>query len=131
MIQKVFFILFLLGLSLNSFAQSEFSDNTIYTFCDELAMYSKGDDQLIMFLNENLKFKPNSINEIDCTKVIISFIIEKDGTTSNHHFQKPTQLLNIEEVKRVFRLLDKFKAGKINGAVVRSLYSIPMFISFE
>lgn len=129
--QKVFFILFFLGLSLNSLAQNEFSDSTVYRFCDEYAEYSKGDKELIMFLNENLKFKPNSINEIDCTKVIISFIIEKDGTTSNHHLQKPTNIIDIKEVERIFKLLDKFNAGKIDGKAVRSIYTIPIFLHFE
>lgn len=128
---KVFFYLPILFLSLNSFGQASSADSTVYRFCEQPAEYLKRDTELIRNLSEYLKFKTASIDEAGCSKIIISFIIEIDSSISNIHFPKPTKLLDLKEVEQSFKLLSKFKPAQNNSIPVRSLYTVPIHISYE
>lgn len=81
------------------------------------------------FLQKNLRF-PGAAQDAGVSgKVLLSFIIEKDGTLSNIKVDRPAGYGFDEEALRVLKLAKAWKPGVQNGQNVRVRYSIP--ISFQ
>jgi len=78
------------------------------------------------FLNKNLRFPSAAQEEGISGKVILSFIIEKDGHLSNIAVDRPAGHGFDEEALRVLKLAKAWKPGMQNGQPVRVKYSIPI-----
>jgi protein TonB len=78
------------------------------------------------FLNKNLRFPSAAQEEGISGKVILSFIIEKDGHLSNITVDRPAGHGFNEEALRVLKLAKAWKPGMQNGQPVRVKYSIPI-----
>jgi protein TonB len=81
------------------------------------------------FLQKNLRFPAVAQEQGVSGKVLLSFIIEKDGTLSNIKVDRPAGYGFDEEALRVLKLAKAWKPGEQNGQNVRVRYSIP--ISFQ
>jgi protein TonB len=85
-----------------------------------------GESAWAKFLNKNLRYPiPAQENGIS-GKVILSFIIEKDGSLSNIVVQSPAGHGFDEEALRVLKLAKAWKPGMQNGQPVRVRYAIPI-----
>jgi protein TonB len=78
------------------------------------------------FLNKNLRFPPVAQEDGVSGRVILSFIIEKNGTLSNITVDRPAGHGFDEEALRVLKLAKAWKPGMQNGQPVRVKYSIPI-----
>lgn len=78
------------------------------------------------FLNNNLRFPPAAQEDGISGKVLLSFIIEKDGHLSNITVDRPAGHGFDEEALRVLKLAKAWKPGMQNGQPVRVKYSIPI-----
>jgi periplasmic protein TonB len=78
------------------------------------------------FLQKNLRFPAVAQEEGESGRVIVSFVIEKDGSLSNIMVEKPAGHGFDEEAMRVLKLAKAWKPGKQNGLPVRVRYMIPI-----
>ncbi|WP_295794017.1 energy transducer TonB [Mucilaginibacter sp.] len=78
------------------------------------------------FLNKNLRFPAVAQEDGVSGRVLLSFIIEKDGSLSNIVVDKPAGHGFDEEALRVLKLAKAWKPGMQNGQAVRVKYSIPI-----
>ena len=78
------------------------------------------------FLNKNLRFPAEAQEEGVNGRVLLSFIIEKDGSLSNIVVDKGSGHGFDEEALRVLKLAKAWKPGMQNGQPVRVKYSIPI-----
>jgi TonB family protein len=93
---------------------------------DEIAEYPGGIDKLRQFLGANIKYPSEAIeNNVD-GKVILSFIVEKDGAISNIKVTKSLGFGCDEEVIRVLKLSAKWTPAQLNGEPVRYTYNLPV-----
>lgn len=81
------------------------------------------------FLQKNLRFPAVAQEKGVSGRVLMSFIIEKDGTLSNIKVDREAGYGFDEEATRVLKLAKAWKPGVQNGQNVRVRYSIP--ISFQ
>jgi protein TonB len=78
------------------------------------------------FLRQNIKYPAEAIRKQIEGKVIINFIVEKDGSVSN------VKVLNgigggcDEEALRVIKLMPRWNPGKQSGMPVRVLFNLPI-----
>ena len=59
-------------------------------------------------------------------RVIFSFVVEKDGSTSNYTLLKSPDKILSAEVERVFKTTPKWEAGEQGGEKVRVKYTVPI-----
>jgi len=85
-----------------------------------------GDKAWAKFLSKNLRFPPAAQEESVSGRVILSFIIEKDGSLSNITVERPAGHGFDEEALRVLKLAKAWKPGMQNGQPVRVKYTIPV-----
>jgi len=88
-----------------------------------------GDKAWSKFLSRNLRFPPEAQDMKVSGRVIVGFIIEKDGTLSNITVERPAGNGFDEEALRVLKLAKAWKPGIQNGQPVRVKFEIP--ISFQ
>lgn len=85
-----------------------------------------GVDAWAKFLNRNLRFPPAAQEAGISGRVIVSFVIEKDGHLTDITIVKGAGYGMDEEAMRVLKLAKPWNPGKQNGNPVRVRYSIPM-----
>ncbi len=78
------------------------------------------------FLGKNLRFPPAAQEDGVSGRVILSFIIEKDGSLSSIAVDRPAGHGFDEEALRVLKLAKAWKPGMQNGRPVRVKYEIPI-----
>lgn len=85
-----------------------------------------GDAAWAKFLKKNLRFPVEAQEEGISGRVLLSFIIEKDGHLSDITVDRPAGYGFDEEALRVLKLAKAWKPGMQNGQPVRVKYSIPI-----
>jgi protein TonB len=85
-----------------------------------------GDKAWTKFLSKNLRFPYAAQQEGVSGRVILSFIIEKDGSLSNITVERAAGHGFDEEALRVLKLAKAWKPGMQNGQAVRVRYDIPI-----
>ena len=127
----------------------------VYDVCEQLPQFPGGDVKLMEFISRNIKY-PEIATENDVQgRVIVRFIVEKDGSLTNPEVLATSpgigEAIPIEvtsyktekerqdaedhnagvqalrdEAIRVVKAMPKWIPGKQNGKVVRCKYSIPV-----
>ena len=105
-------------------------DNNIYTMVEEQPEFPNGGVAgLSKFLSSNIRYpeycKKNGIQG----RVVVSFVINKNGSTSDFQVVKSVNPYLDKEALRVLGLMPKWKPGKQRGVPVRVKFTIP--ISFK
>lgn len=81
------------------------------------------------FLQENIKY-PKSAQERKIEgRVIVQFVVEKDGTPTEFKVVRSIDPALDEEALRVLKAMPKWKPGMQKGQPVRVKYTIP--VSFK
>lgn len=103
-------------------------DQEIYSIASIEAYpeFPGGEAAFAKFLSRNLKFPPLAIENSVEGKVIVSFIIEKNGELSNIKILRSVGSGCDEEAIRVLKRSPKWKAGIQNKQNVRVGYTIPI-----
>ncbi len=103
-------------------------DNPLhFRVVERLPEFPGGTLALMKWLNQQLKYPPAAQRQKIQGTVIVSFIVNKDGTTSDarilHSSAKP--LLDAEAL-RVVRMMPKWSPGEDHGKPCRTLFAIPI-----
>lgn len=102
-----------------------------YTVTDEAASYIGGEAALIKFVREKINY-PDYEKETDIQgRVLVTFIIEKDGQISNFKIIKGVSEGLNDEAKRVIKLTSQWKVGKKDGQTVRTIYNLPINFTLQ
>jgi protein TonB len=104
-------------------------DNTIYDFVQVFPEFPGGEAALYTFLAKNLKY-PKLAREIGVMgKVLVEFIVWKDGTIRDMKILRGLGSGCDEEVIRVINKMPKWKPGIQGGKRVNVMFRMP--ISFK
>jgi TonB family protein len=106
--------------------------DSAFTQVDEMPVFKGGDAGIVKFIKDSTRY-PNEAKINNITgKVLIKFIVEKDGSVSGAEIAKGSNPLLDTEAVRVVSLLPKFeKPGKNNGEIVRVNYIIPITFALK
>lgn len=132
--KKVFFLFLILGLTSLTFAQTteaetkaKQEDHSVYNTSgiEVKPDFPGGISEFYSYIGRNY-WVPN-MKDLN-GKVIVSFIIEKDGSIGDIKVIKDIGFGTAEEAIRVLQKCPKWIPGSINGQNVRVLYSLPINI---
>lgn len=88
-----------------------------------------GEAEMRKFISTNMKYPPLAIENGIKGKVMVSFVVEKNGSLSNITIKKGLGYGCDEEVIRVIKAMPPWKPGEQKGKKVRVLMTLP--ISFN
>ncbi len=114
--------------SLNVNAQEKKSDDSyvVFSVVEDEAEFPGGIDALGQFLASNIKY-PQEAKEKEITgKVIITFVVEKDGSINDIKILRDIGYGCGEEAKRIVKLMPKWKPAKQRGKFVRQQFVLPV-----
>lgn len=98
----------------------------VFTVVESEPMFPGGMDALYGFLARTIKY-PEAMRKNNIQgKVLLSFIVEKDGSLSGIKSVRDIGYGSAEEAIRVLKLSPKWKPGYQNGYAVRVQYTMPL-----
>ena len=101
----------------------------VFERAEEMPQFPGGQMGLIQYLANNTRYPEDAKKTGAQGRVVVSFIVEKDGSISNARVTKPTYSSFDDEALRVVSAMPKWTPGKVNGKPERIKYSVP--ISFK
>ena len=107
----------------------ETHDSDAFDVVEKMPEYPGGIEAFMKFLSENVRYPEAASKAGIQGRVLVNFIVEKDGSISNIHvIQKVNDYLDAEAV-RVVGAMPKWTPGMQSGKAVRVKYAVP--ISFR
>jgi protein TonB len=106
----------------------ENSDDPILTFAEQMPEFN---GELLEYLAKNIKYPTEAKENKIEGKVLVEFIVEKDGSISNTKIVKKAGYGFDEETLRVIKAMPNWKPGKQNGKPVRVSYTLPIRFSLK
>ena len=103
------------------------ADNSIYETVEQMPEYpSGGTAGLMNFISKNLKY-PTICQESGVQgRVVVSFVVNKDGSTTDFRIIRSVDKNLDKEALRVLNGMPKWKPGKQKGVPVRVRYTVPI-----
>lgn len=105
-------------------------DGAIFTIVEQMPEFPGGMEALYQFLAANIKY-PGTKDVCVVGKVIVSFVIEKDGTVSDAKVVRKLHPAFDEEALRVVKLMPKWEPGRQDGKPVRVQFNLPINFSLN
>lgn len=102
------------------------TDGPAYTSVEQVPVFPGGINAFEQFLGKNIKYPEAARNKNTQGRVIISFIVETDGTLTNFKVMRSVGDGTDEEAIRVLALSPKWTPGLQNGHKVRVAYTVPI-----
>ena len=104
----------------------------VFTEVDTLPLFTGGDKEIINFIINNTKYPEKAKKNNITGKVIVKFVVEKDGSVSGAEVLKSVDPLLDAEAVRVVGTLPKFeKPAKKDGKIVRVNYMVPISFALQ
>ena len=102
------------------------STEKMYVVVEQMPAFPGGDAALMKYLSENIKYPKAAEKAGEQGRVVVNFIVEKDGAISNVNVVRSvTPTLDAEAV-RVIKAMPKWVPGKQDGQFVRVKYNVPV-----
>lgn len=101
-------------------------DDAVFTVCENQPEFPGGEKGLMEYLQKNLKYPEQCLKDSIQGRVIVSFIVEKDGSISNVEEVKSSDPRLTEEAKRMVSNMPKWEPGTQRGEKVRVKYVLPV-----
>lgn len=104
-------------------------DNTEFINVEQMPSFPGGDTALMEYLSKNVKYPVIAIETGVYGRVVISFLVERDGSITDVKVMKSVDASLDKEAVRVISGMPKWIAGMQNGRKVRVRYTVP--VSFK
>ena len=106
---------------------TDMDDNPLsFRIVEQLPEYPGGMVEFMKWLTKNLKYPPSAQSRKVQGRVVVSFIVNKDGTISDAKVVKPVDPQLDREAMRVVRMMPKWKPGMQMGKPCRTMFAIPI-----
>lgn len=104
----------------------EVVEEEIFQVVEEMPSFPGGMGELMKFLGNNIKYPAVAQENGIQGRVIIQFVIEKDGSVANPVVVKGVDPALDKEALRVVKSMPKWTPGKQRGKAVRVKYTVPV-----
>lgn len=101
----------------------------VFMVAEQMPEFPGGMKELLKFLQENVKYPENAMKNNVQGRVIVQFVIEKDGTPTEFKVAHSVDPDLDAEALRVLQTMPKWKPGMQRGEVVRVKFTVP--VSFK
>lgn len=106
-------------------------NDSIYNVVSENASFPGGDVALSDWMRKNMKYPEECRKQGIQGRVVISFVVNKDGSIVDLETVRSPHPALAEEGLRVVKSMPKWKPAKENGKVVRSRFNVPIMFRLD
>ena len=104
-------------------------DNKVFDVVEQQPTFSGGDVRA--WIASHVQYPPVAAENNVQGRVVIGFIIERDGSVSNVQVLRGVDPSLDKEAVRVVKSMPKWNPGKQNGSTVRVKYNVPVVFRLE
>lgn len=101
----------------------------VFMVAEQMPEFPGGMKELLKFLQNNLKYPENAMKNNVQGRVIVQFVVEKDGTLTEFKVARSVDPDLDAEALRVLQTMPKWKPGMQRGKIVRVKFTVP--VSFK
>ncbi len=101
----------------------------VYESVEEMPQFPGGQEALMYFLQNNVKYPENAAKNNIQGRVVVQFVVNENGEVSDVTVARSVDDELDAEAIRVAKMLPRFEPGRINGKAVAVYYALP--ISFK
>ena len=98
----------------------------IFQVAEEQPMFPGGMEEMMKFLQQNIKYPTEAQEQGKQGRVIVQFVVNKDGSISNDSVVRSVDPLLDAEALRVVRSMPNWIPGKQRGKEVRVRFTLPV-----
>ena len=98
----------------------------VFDVVEEMPQYPGGASAMMEYLMKNIRYPKDAFDAGVQGRVIIQFVVGKDGSISDAHVEKGVSLSLDEEALRVINSMPNWIPGKQNGVAVAVKYTVPV-----
>lgn len=102
------------------------TDDKVYEVCEQMPIFEGGDAALLKYLRENLKYPDKTKDRGVQGRLVIGFIVEKDGSLTDVKVLRPVDIDLDAEALRVVKGMPKWIPGCQDEQLVRVRYNVPV-----
>lgn len=127
-------LLFSMSCSMQVMAQNaipEKREDGVYFVVDQMPVFKGGQEALGKFFSDTMKYPLGASVQGISGRVIVSFVVQKSGETTDHKIVRSIHSLLDNEALRVVKMMPKWIPGKKDGKTVPVLMNIPIKFGFE
>lgn len=101
-------------------------EGEIFQVVEEQPMFPGGMQEMMKFLQKNTKYPKEAMDQGKQGRVIVQFVVNKDGSISNDTVVRSVDPLLDAEALRVVRSMPNWTPGKQKGKLVRVRFTLPV-----
>ncbi|WP_336526233.1 energy transducer TonB, partial [Bacteroides acidifaciens] len=106
-------------------------EDVIHEHVEIMPDFPGGMAALMKYLGTNIKYPTISQEMGSAGKVIVQFVVDKDGTITNPAVVRGVDAYLDKEAIRVISSMPKWKPGVQNGKKVRVKYTVPVVFRLQ
>ena len=100
--------------------------NKVFDVVEQMPSFPGGNEALMKFLQENVKYPVVAQETGVQGRVVVSFVVERDGSITDVKVVRSVDPSLDKEATRVVKSMPHWIPGKQNGAAVRVKYNVPV-----
>ena len=104
-------------------------DTKVFDVVEQMPSFPGGN--VMAWLSQNLKYPVIAAENGVQGRVVVQFVVEKDGSVSDVHAVKKVDPSLDKEAERVVKSMPKWIPGKQNGSPVRVKYTLPVTFKLQ
>ena len=103
----------------------------VFDVVEEMPSFPGGNGALMSYLNSNIKYPVVAQENGVQGRVIVSFVVERDGSISDVKVARSVDPSLDREAQRVVKSMPRWTPGKQNGQTVRVKYTVPVVFRLQ
>ena len=103
----------------------------IFDVVEQQPQFPGGQSALLSWLSQNIHYPPVAEENGIQGRVVVSFVVEPDGSISNVQVVRGVDPSLDKEAVRVTKAMPKWQPGKQNGQAVRVKYNLPVTFKLQ
>ena len=107
------------------------TDDKVYEVCEQMPIFEGGDAALLKYLTDSVKYPELAKKHGVQGRVVIGFIVEKDGSLTDVKVLRPVDIDLDAEALRGIKGMPKWIPGRHNGQRVRVRHLLPIHICLQ
>ena len=115
----------------NTVPQDKPKEDQIFQICEVPPQFPGGVVEWMKFLSANMKYPAEAKEKKQEGRVIVQFIVEKDGSITNAKVVRGVSPLLDQEALRVVGIMPKWNPATQRGQAVRVQYTLPVMFSLN
>lgn len=102
------------------------NDSVVFEVVEEMPDFPGGQSALMEYLAKNIKYPATAHENGKQGRVIVSFVVKKDGSISDTKIERGVDPYLDKEAERVIAAMPNWKPGKQRGQAVNVRFTVPV-----